>query len=178
MASRGVNRVTLVGTMGNDPDVRYLPNGNPVVNISLATSETWTDKATGTKQEKTEWHRVAIFGKPAEIVGEFAKKGNQIYVEGKLQTREWEKDGIKRHTTEIVVDQNGTVQLLGSRSSSGGSDAPRSQGSRSQPSPAPAPSSRPANGNAPPRQSAAPAQRPAPSDDLPDYDSFDDDFPI
>ncbi|MFA0921419.1 Single-stranded DNA-binding protein [Pseudomonas coronafaciens pv. garcae] len=113
--ARGVNKVILVGTCGQDPDVRYLPNGNAVTNLSLATSEQWTDKHTGQKVEKTEWHRVSMFGKVAEIAGEYLRKGSQVYIEGKLQTREWEKDGIKRYTTEIVVDMQGTMQLLGGR---------------------------------------------------------------
>ncbi|CAI3792963.1 Single-stranded DNA-binding protein [Pseudomonas sp. MM221] len=113
--ARGVNKVILVGTCGQDPEVRYLPNGNAVTNLSLATSEQWTDKQSGQKVERTEWHRVSLFGKVAEIAGEYLRKGSQCYIEGKLQTREWEKDGIKRYTTEIIVDINGTMQLLGGR---------------------------------------------------------------
>ncbi|WP_122391153.1 single-stranded DNA-binding protein, partial [Pseudomonas savastanoi] len=105
----------MVGTCGQDPDVRYLPNGAAVTNLSLATSEQWTDKQSGQKVEKTEWHRVSLFGKVAEIAGEYLRKGSQVYIEGKLQTREWEKDGVKRYTTEIVVDMQGTMQLLGGR---------------------------------------------------------------
>ncbi|MEK2607744.1 single-stranded DNA-binding protein [Pseudomonas shirazensis] len=112
---RGVNKVILVGTCGQDPEVRYLPNGNAVTNLSLATSEQWTDKQSGQKVERTEWHRVSLFGKVAEIAGEYLRKGSQVYIEGKLQTREWEKDGIKRYTTEIIVDMQGTMQLLGGR---------------------------------------------------------------
>jgi len=113
--ARGVNKVILVGTCGQDPETRYLPNGNAVTNLSLATSEQWTDKQTGQKVERTEWHRVSMFGKVAEIAGEYLRKGSQVYIEGKLQTREWEKDGIKRYTTEIIVDMQGTMQLLGGR---------------------------------------------------------------
>jgi single-strand DNA-binding protein len=113
--ARGVNKVILVGTSGQVPEVKYLPNGNAVTNLSLATSEQWTDKQTGQKVEKTEWHRVSLFGRVAEIAGEHIVKGSQVYIEGKLQTREWEKDGIKRYTTEVVVDMQGTLQLLGSR---------------------------------------------------------------
>ena len=113
--ARGVNKVILVGACGQDPEVRYLPNGNAVTNLSLATSEQWTDKQTGQKVERTEWHRVSMFGKVAEIAGEYLRKGSQVYIEGKLQTREWEKDGIKRYTTEIIVDMQGTMQLLGGR---------------------------------------------------------------
>src|SRR3990167_244785 len=122
----GGNKVILVGTCGQDPETRYLPNGNAVTNLSLATSEQWTDKQTGQKVEKTEWHRVSLFGKVAEIAGEYLRKGSQVYIEGKLQTREWEKDGIKRYTTEIIVDMQGTMQLLGGRpDNAGGDSAPR-----------------------------------------------------
>ncbi|MDM9594688.1 single-stranded DNA-binding protein [Pseudomonas guariconensis] len=113
--SRGVNKVILVGAVGQDPEVRYMPNGQAVTNISLATSEQWTDKQSGQKVERTEWHRVVMFGKLAEIAGEYARKGSQLYIEGKLQTREWEKDGIKRYTTEVHVDMRGTMQLLGGK---------------------------------------------------------------
>ncbi|WP_117147825.1 single-stranded DNA-binding protein [Pseudomonas coronafaciens] len=152
--ARGVNKVILVGTCGQDPETRYLPNGNAVTNLSLATSEQWTDKQTGQKIEKTEWHRVSLFGKVAEIAGEYLRKGSQVYIEGKLQTREWEKDGIKRYTTEIIVDMQGTLQLLGSRPqgnqaqrpATGGyqNSAPRSQPQReTRPAPQPMPQSSP-----------------------------------
>lgn len=118
--ARGVNKVILVGTCGQDVELRFLPNGNAVANISLATSEQWTDKQTGQKVEKTEWHRVTLFGKVAEIAGEYLKKGSQVYIEGKLQTREFEKDGVKRYITEILVDMQGTMQLLGGRPQEGG----------------------------------------------------------
>jgi len=152
--ARGVNKVILVGTCGQDPEIKYLPNGNAVCNLSLATSEQWTDKQTNQKVEKTEWHRVSMFGKVAEIAGEYLRKGSQVYIEGKLQTREWEKDGIKRYTTEIVVDMRGTMQLLGGKPADGGSSQPKPQ-HQSRPSP----------------QQAAP--QPAP-----DFDSFDDDIPF
>lgn len=130
--ARGVNKVILVGTCGQDPDVRYLPNGNAVTNLSLATSEQWTDKQTGQKVEKTEWHRVVLFGKVAEIAGEWLRKGSQVYIEGKLQTREWEKDGIKRYTTEIVVDMQGTMQLLGGKPQDGAQQNQQQQGQGQQ----------------------------------------------
>lgn len=137
--ARGVNKVILVGTCGQDPEVRYLPNSTAVTNLSLATSEQWTDKQSGQKVEKTEWHRVSLFGKVAEIAGEYLRKGSQVYIEGKLQTREWEKDGIKRYTTEIVVDMQGTMQLLGGRPQED-QQGPRSgQQQRPQQSPQPAP---------------------------------------
>ena len=170
--ARGVNKVILVGTCGQDPEVRYLPNGNAVTNLSLATSEQWTDKQTGQKVEKTEWHRVSMFGKVAEIAGEYLRKGSQVYIEGKLQTREWEKDGIKRYTTEIVVDMQGTMQLLGGRpqgdQQQGGNNyqqsAPRQQAPRPQSAPQP-------QRERPAPQQAAPQQ-------APDFDSFDDVIPF
>lgn len=118
MSSRGVNKVILVGNLGQDPEIRYMPNGSAVANISLATSETWKDKQSGQQQEKTEWHRVVLFQKLAEIVGECCRKGSQIYIEGKLQTRKWtDQQGQEKYTTEIVVDGfDGKLQLLGGKS--------------------------------------------------------------
>lgn len=160
--ARGVNKVILVGTLGQDPEVRYLPNGNAVTNLSLATSEAWTDKQTGQKVEKTEWHRVVLFGKVAEIAGEYLRKGSQCYIEGKLKTREWEKDGIKRYSTEVHVDINGTMQLLGGRpdSQGGGQQQQRQpQQQRQQP-------------RQQQRQAPQQSQQAAPPDD------FDDDIPF
>ena len=133
-----VNKVILIGNLGRDPEVRYMPSGDAVANITIATTETWKDKA-GEKQEQTEWHRVAMFGKTAEIAGEYLKKGSQVYIEGKLQTRKWtDKEGQERYTTEIRADR---MQMLGSRS--GGSErmAPpddEAPASRSTAAPAPA----------------------------------------
>jgi single-strand DNA-binding protein len=139
--SRGVNKAIIVGTCCADPEVRFLPNGNAVANISLATNESWTDKQTGQKVEKAEFHRVSLFGKVAEIAGEYLRKGSQCYIEGKLQTREWEKDGVKRYTTEIIVDMQGTLQLLGGKPDGQaqqrpqqGQQQPRPQQQRPQPS--------------------------------------------
>lgn len=101
---RSVNKVTLIGTLGKDPEIRALPNGTPVASISLATDESYKDKATGQKVEQTEWHRLVIYGKLAEIAQQYLFKGSRAYFEGKLQTREWEKDGVKRYTTEIIVN--------------------------------------------------------------------------
>jgi len=118
--ARGVNKVILVGNLGRDPEVRYSPNGQAVANITLATSESWKDKNTGDKQERTEWHRVVFFGRLAEIAGEYLKKGMQVYVEGRLQTRKWQdKEGQDRYTTEIVASE---MQMLGSRGGAGGAD--------------------------------------------------------
>lgn len=115
-----VNKVILVGNLGRDPEVRYTPDNSAITNISIATTDTWKDKTSGEKQERTEWHRVAFFGKLAEIAGEYLKKGSQVYVEGRLQTRKWQdKDGQDRYTTEIVADR---MQMLGSRSGMGGGD--------------------------------------------------------
>jgi len=157
--ARGVNKVILVGTCGQDPEVRYLPNGNAVTNLSLATSEQWNDKQTGQKVEKTEWHRVSLFGKVAEIAGEYLRKGSQVYIEGKLQTREWEKDGIKRYTTEIIVDMQGTMQLLGGRpqNQDGTSQAAKPQAQRPQQRP----------------NSQQPVPQPQPN-----FDPMDDDIPF
>ncbi len=154
---KGINKVILVGTCGQDPETRYTANGNAITNLSLATSESWTDKQSGQKVEKTEWHRVALFGKVAEIAGEYLRKGSQVYIEGKLQTREWEKDGIKRYTTEIIVDMRGTMQLLGGKPQDGQQNPARNS-QQSRPNPAEQP-----------QQSQQPA---------PDYDSFDDDIPF
>lgn len=115
--ARGINKVILVGNLGKDPEVRYSPSGQAVANATLATSESWKDKTSGEKQERTEWHRVVFFGRLAEIAGEYLKKGAQIYVEGRLQTRKWQdKEGHDRYTTEIVAAE---MQMLGSRSGAG-----------------------------------------------------------
>jgi len=113
--ARGVNKVILIGNLGNDPDVRYTANGAAVSNVSLATTDSWKNKESGDLQEKTEWHRIVFFGRLAEIVAEYLKKGSQIYVEGRLQTRKWQdKEGKDRYTTEIVGNE---MQMLGSKSS-------------------------------------------------------------
>ena len=117
----GINKVILVGNLGQDPELRYTTDGRPIANFSIATSETWNDKSSGERREKTEWHRVVVFGKLAEICGEYLSKGRQVYIEGKLQTRKWQgKDGQDRYTTEVVVDMRGTMQMLGPREGGGG----------------------------------------------------------
>lgn len=114
--ARGINKVILIGNLGNDPDTRYTSSGAAVANVSLATSESWKDKDTGEQQERTEWHRVVFFGRLAEIVSEYLRKGSQIYVEGRLQTRKWQdKDGNDRYSTEVVASE---MQMLGSRGGS------------------------------------------------------------
>ena len=125
MAQRGVNKVILVGNVGNDPDVRYTANGQAVANLSIATSEVWRDKATVEKQERTEWHRVVFFGKAAEIVRDYTKKGSKLFVEGTLKTRKWEdKNGIERYTTEIVSSD---LQMLDGRADQSMAEAPQMQ---------------------------------------------------
>jgi len=151
-----VNKVILVGRLGKDPETRYMPNGEAVTNATLATSENWKDKS-GEKQEKTEWHNLVFYRRLAEIAGEYLKKGSQVYIEGKLQTRKWEKDGVTRYTTEIIVNE---MNMLGGKSTGGGSFEVMDQ----------APSS--------PQASAAPAaaKRPAPAKS--NFDNFDDDIPF
>ena len=119
----GINKVILVGNLGTKPEVKYASNGNAISNLSVATSESWTDKSTGQKQERTEWHRVSLFGKLAEIAGQYLDKGSKVYVEGKLQTRKWQdQNGQDRYTTEVVVSGfNGTLQMLDRRDDSSSS---------------------------------------------------------
>jgi single-strand DNA-binding protein len=131
-----VNKVILVGNLGADPETRYMPSGDAIANIRIATTDTWKDKATGEKKEQTEWHRVAFFGKLAEIAGQYLKKGSQVYIEGSLRTRKWQdKDGQDRYTTEIRAD---TMQMLGSRQGMGDApprEAPPAGAARRQESP-------------------------------------------
>lgn len=154
--ARGINKVILVGNLGADPETRYTPNGTAITTIRIATSESWKDKQTGEQQERTEWHRVKFFGRLAEIAGEYLKKGGQVYVEGRLRTEEYEKDGIKRWSTDIVADE---MQMLGSKGGAAGGEGSSSE--RRERGPARGPQS------APPR--SAPAGGP------PASDSFDDD---
>lgn len=168
MASRGVNKVILIGNIGQDPEVRYTPGGSAITNISVATSETWKDKQTGQAQERTEWHRVVFFNRLAEIAGEYLRKGSKVYIEGSLRTRKWQdQQGQDRYTTEIVANE---MQMLDGR---GGMDAP-------SPSPASygdygAAPAGPANN----RPAAANNQRSAPpAQQAPDFDGFDDDIPF
>lgn len=127
MASKGVNKCILIGHLGKDPEIRYMPSGGAVANLTLATSESWRDKQTGEMKEKTEWHRVVIFGKLAEVAGEYLRKGSQVYIEGSLQTRKWQdQSGQDRYTTEVVVNVGGTMQMLGGNGSNqAGSQKPQ-----------------------------------------------------
>jgi len=153
MAKGSVNKVIIIGTLGRDPEMRYMPNGNAVASMSLATDEGYKDKSTGSWVDRTEWHRVEAFGRSAEVIGEYLKKGSKIYVEGKLRTDEYEKDGIKRYSTKIIVSQ---MTMLDTRQQSNG------YGSQ-QPAPAA-------------QQASAPAQSaPVPSNA---FDDFDDDIPF
>lgn len=171
MAQRGVNKVILIGRVGQDPEVRYLPNGGAVCNLTLATSESWRDKNTGENKEITEWHRVVIFGKLAEIAGEYVKKGSELYIEGQLRTRQWEKEGQKMYTTEVVVPQmGGTMQMIGGKK--GDQSAPAQSGQPQQ--------SGNANGQGgqQKRQQQRPAQKNSqPANNEPPMD-FDDDIPF
>lgn len=137
-----LNKVELIGNLGNDPEFRTLPNGNGVAQLSIATSETWKDKQTGEKKEKTEWHRVVIFGKLAEIASQYLRKGSKVFIEGALQTRKWQDQaGVERYTTEIVVGMNGRLLMLsaandnqagGQQQFSGGGQQQRPQGGQQQ----------------------------------------------
>jgi single-strand DNA-binding protein len=121
--ARGINKVILVGNLGQDPETRYMPSGSAVTNITVATNESWKDKQTGEQKERTEWHRVAMFNRLAEIAAEYLRKGSQVYIEGKLRTRKWQdRDGNDRYTTEIIADE---MQMLGGRG--GGGSAPMNQ---------------------------------------------------
>lgn len=154
-----VNKVILVGNLGKDPETRYTPDGAAITNITLATTDTWKDKATGEKKEATEWHRVAFFGKLAEIAGQYLKKGRPVYIEGRIRTRKWQdKEGQDRYTTEIIADQ---MQMLGSREGMGGPSHDDDGGS--------APARAPAGGGA----RSAPAKKPAGG-----FDDMDDDIPF
>jgi single-strand DNA-binding protein len=165
MGSKGVNKVILVGNIGDDPSIRYMPNGGAVANITVATSESWRDKASGEQKEKTEWHRVATFGKLAEVAGEYLRKGSQVYIEGQLQTRKWQdQNGQDRYTTEVVVQGfNGVMQMLGGKSQGGQQQQPMQQPQQA------------------PQQQYAPPQQQAPQQ-LPQYNEppmdFDDDIPF
>jgi len=158
-----VNKVIIVGNLGRDPETRYMPSGDAITSITVATTDKWKDRASGEQKEATEWHRISFFGKLAEIAGQYLKKGSQVYVEGKLKTRKYtDKDGVEKYATDIVAD---TMQMLGSRQGMGGGSSMDDGGGYS--APAPRPSAAPA-----PRQQA-PASRPAPN-----FSDMDDDIPF
>lgn len=170
--ARGVNKVILVGTLGNDPEVKYMPAGGAVTNISIATNESWKDKQTGQQQERTEWHRIVAFNRLAEIMGEYLRKGSQVYIEGKLQTRKWQdQSGQNRYTTEILANE---MQMLGGRSGGTGdfsnsNHQPQQQQQPYQQQPQQAPSPRQQPQQQQPQQTPPPAQN---------FDDFDDDIPF
>ena len=173
MASRGVNKVILVGNLGNDPEVRYSQDV-AIANVSLATSEVWNDKNTGEKRERTEWHRVVFFRRLAEIVEQYLSKGSKIYVEGRLQTRSWEQDGVKRYSTEIVAEQ---MQMLDSRGDGEASFSARDgRGSRASGGG----QGRGGSGGGGSRSQQAGPERPAPPDEATatNFDDLDDDIPF
>lgn len=166
----GINKVIIVGRLGNDPEIRTMPNGEAVANINVATSETWTDKNTGERRETTEWHRIVFYRRQAEVVGEYLRKGSQVYVEGRLRTRKWQdQNGQDRYTTEIQGD---VMQMLDSRNAGnqGGDYSYAPQSAPQQYSQQPSYQSQPT-----PRQTAKPASTPQPE---PAMDSFDDDIPF
>lgn len=158
MASRGINKVILVGNLGNDPEVKYTASGSAIANLTVATSEEWKDKATGASNIQTEWHRVVLFGKLAEIAGEYLRKGSQVYIEGQLRTRKWtDNAGVEKYTTEIVVGMNGVMQMIGGKQES----KPQQQSGWGQPQqPKPQQQSKPAQSG----QSVPPVDF---SDDIP-----------
>jgi single-strand DNA-binding protein len=171
-----INKVILVGNLGQDPEVKYMPSGGAVTNISIATTDTWKDKATGEKKENTEWHRVVFFNRLAEIVGEYLRKGSQVYIEGNLRTRKWQdQNGVDKYTTEIVARE---MQMLGGRAG-GSSDFAPSQGQQSQQpqQQAQGGGGQQQGGGAPQQQ--APQQSPQQQSAAPqNFDNFDDDIPF
>ena len=180
MASRGVNKVILVGNLGQDPEVRYMPNGGAVANITLATSESWRDKQTGENKEITEWHRVVLFGKLAEVAGEYLRKGSQVYIEGQLRTRKWQdQGGQERYTTEVVVNVGGTMQMLGGRQQGGNAPGGGGQGNNNgwgQPQQPQQGNNNQFSGGAQSRPQQQPSA-PASNNNEPPMD-FDDDIPF
>lgn len=127
MAGRGVNKVILIGNLGRDPEIRYTPDGVAIANVTIATTDYWNDRNTGERQERTEWHRVVFFRRLAEIVEQYVKKGSKIYVEGRLQTRKWERDGVERYTTEIIANEMTMLDSRGDAGSAGGDFEQRQQ---------------------------------------------------
>lgn len=165
--ARGVNKVIIVGTLGNDPEVKYSASGSAIANLSVATSEQWKDKQTGEKKEQTEWHRVVIFGKLAEVAGEYLRKGSQVYIEGQLRTRKWtDSNGVDKYTTEIVIPQiGGVMQMLGGKRDDSGQQ-PRQQSGQ-----------QPQGGWGTNQQQQQPKQQSSQGGNEPPMD-FDDDIPF
>ena len=167
-----VNKVIIVGNLGKDPEMRSFPSGDQVANVTIATTDKWKDKQSGEMKEATEWHRVVFNGRLAEIVGQYLRKGSQVYVEGSLRTRSWEKDGVKQYSTEIRADQ---MQMLGSRQGMGGPGAGHDDGAGYE---APRQSVAPASRAPAPAPRQAPAPAPAPSRASSGFDDMDDDIPF
>lgn len=155
--SNGINKVIIVGNLGRDPETKYMPSGGAVTNIAVATSESWKDKTTGQRVEKSEWHRIVFFNRLAEIAGEYLKKGSKVYIEGQLRTRKWDKDGTDMYTTEIVAKEMQMLDSRGQGGQQGGQQAPRQQAPR----------------QAAPQQQAPQQQPPAGG-----FDDYDDDIPF
>lgn len=166
--ARGVNKVIIVGTLGNDPEVKYSASGSAIANLSVATSEQWKDKQTGEKKEQTEWHRVVIFGKFAEVAGEYLRKGSQVYIEGQLRTRKWtDSNGVDRYTTEIVIPQmGGVMQMLGGKRDDSGQQPCQQSGQQPQ-----------GGWGTNPQQQQPPKQQSPQGGNEPPMD-FDDDIPF
>ena len=185
--AKGINKVIILGNLGQDPETRYMPNGNAVTNISIATSETWQDKQSGQNQERTEWHRVVFFNRLAEIAGEYLRKGSKVYVEGSLRTNKWQdQSGNDRYTTEIVASE---MQMLDSRGDNqqnqnggmgGYSQMPEGQQQQQAPRQAPAPQQTPQYSQPAQQAQQQPVQQPAqqPSAPSPASSEFEDDIPF
>lgn len=171
MSSKGINKVILVGNLGQDPEMRYMPSGGAVANITIATSESWRDKQTGEQKEQTEWHRVVLFGKLAEIAGEYLRKGSQVYIEGQLKTRKWtDQQGVEKYSTEVVVNVGGTMQMLGGKREGGqpGGNSPSHSGGNQ----------RQQNANRSPQKQNPPAWNGGSSQQNEPPMDFDDDIPF
>ncbi len=176
--SKGVNKVILIGNLGNDPDIRYTPQGKTIANLSIATSESWKDKTTGQIQEKTQWHRVTLFGKDAENAQQYLFKGSKVYIEGKLETSKWQdNNGNDHYSTSVIVDQlNGVIQYLSSRDNTGQQPARQQQAA-----PAPrqhAPARQPRQRQQPAAQQGQNQRQPQGAPPPPGFDDFDDDIPF
>jgi|SRR5450830_105589 len=166
-----VNKVIIVGNLGRDPETRYMPSGDAMTSITVATTDSWKDKSTGEKKEQTEWHRITFFGKLAEIAGQYLKKGSQVYVEGSLRTRKYtDKDGVEKYATDIKAD---SMQMLGGRPSMGGGAAMDDNGFGDSPAPAQRQQSTAQRQQSPSPRQQAPASRPAPN-----FMDQDDDIPF
>lgn len=174
--ARGINKVILVGNVGGDPDVKYMPSGSAITNISIATSESWKDKQTGQQQERTEWHRVVFFNRLAEIAGEYLRKGQQVYVEGSLRTRKWQdNNGNDRYTTEIVGNE---MQMLGGRSSGAGMGNNNMGGGYNNSAPAPQNNSNFGQQNNAPVNNQNLSNNNQSANNMNNFEDFDDDIPF